>query len=846
MAEPEIISQSPAAIPPPVPGAIPSDPVETPATTDLADGPPSLPVDTSADIPDYTSLNQPMGAPKNSGLSVLDQIKAREEEIKTGNPATRADTNQVEQQQSEEAGLAKQVGKGSLGPPGLANLTLRADMGLSDTFDARQAKFMNTYPDGSMVQVVDPANPQQRIELFRRNDQEPYAKVDAGALEKFEPLGDIADISSDVGIGAIEAAVTRGGTLVSNVIRTFLGGAAGNIANDAIEKLRGYQKKDIGEIVGKAAMSGAMDAAGAGLTTLVSGPLNYLRGAGIFKTATGAAEGIAAAQRLDIPALHVGQVARSPFLQKMAGQSAQLSSAIPEYEKQQSAAAVRALTSMRDQDVKAVLAGDVSKLNDEARTQVIRAAIANPKELAEGGVALQNGIAEYDDLTSMTVGKLYADARNMEPPVFDTSPAISVGANIVAKAQALGRDVPPLIQDAIDRLQKFDPSAPPVQLPSGEIIDSTAQLRAIRTDLWDMKTVPPGAVLTPEQRETARQAGDLYYAVGRVLDDPKNVSPEFRDAWKTAATEAKSRFDTLEKLVIIKAAREESPEQLADRLVAPLNYSNLTLLKKIVPPEQWDTFRQAAISRLTDSSSVDKLTQRLKSFDSPTLHTLFSLDEIQGLKGVGQQIDRLNAINLPGIVDQSTKRGDIAFQALTQGNPNNVDAFLGMVDKYGGPDMRKDLRAGLIDSLYNRNTKTVAGIPTIDWSSFTSDLDKLTANGGMRILTPEDVTHLRDLKLAGDLMKVKTDSGSSMMAGQAVANLMNFPERGLATLWAALQGVRAATVGHIFTSPTGIRILTGQAASQYQKSEPKMLRAVGAALGEIANDKDATKQDDEQ
>lgn len=810
-----------------------SDPA-TPGLPPVDPGTPSLPVNNSADIPDYTAVNQTLGAPKNSGMSLLDQIQAREDEIRKGGSADRSAARQIEAKQGREAGLADQVDQPSLGAPGLDAPLLRADMGLSNTFEDRKSKFLSSYPDGDMVEVKDPSSPHSLVQLFRRNASEPYAKVDADAFEKFEVLNDIADVSPDIATSVLEGVFMGGKKLWQQALIAFGGGAGVEITKDAIDALRGYQSQTVPQILAEAGERGLYNATGAITTAGISGPLNFLRGRGGFSVMKGAGEAMAAAERLGIPRLHAGQITSSPILRKIAGQSAQTSAFIGNYEKEQSAATVRALTSLRDEDVSGVLSGDLAKLDDQARTQVIAAVVANPSTLGKGGEAIQRGIAEYDDFSRMAVNKLYGDARNMEAPVFDPAPLQSVAVNLGAKAAALGRELPGGIQDAIGRIMRFDPNAPSTMLPDGTVIDATSQLRAIRTDLWDMKTVPPGAVLTPEQRETARQAGDLYYAINRVLDDPKNVAPEFRAAWAKASTEAKMRFDTMEKLIIVKAARSETPTQLADRLVNPLQVDNLQLLKGVIPDEQWGLFKDAAMSKLTAPENVNGLTKRLQSFDSATLNTLFSKEEQAALRDVGQKIDTFNALDIPGTLAENTRRGNIAYDLLMSKKEGQIDTFIDMLEKNSGPSgtpgMKQQVRAGLVDALISRNTATVGGIPTIKWENLSSDLDKLAANGGNRILEPSDMATLRDLRTVGDLMRATSDAGTSMQAASTAAEVGRFSPMALYRM------VHATTIGAVVTSEWWQKRLLRD--PNVKESSMAALRAFGSFLGGLAADVD--------
>lgn len=728
---------------------------------------------------------------------------------------------------AREQNLGGQVGQRELGPPGLDDAKVRADLSLSERFDEKQAKFKSYFPEGDYLQVVDPTG-KQPVTLFRRTPHEQYSKVDADALEKFEFTNDLADLSGDAIPAVLEVMLTRGGKLWKQAIGAFTGGAGGEVIKNAIDEFRGYQRETVAEIATRAAEQGAMSAAGAISTVALSGPINALRGRPLISVVPGAERAQIAAEHLGIPRLTAGQIASSPLWRRVSGQSQAIVKNVGDYMREQSASATRALTGMRDQDVSRVLSGDLAKVHDEARTQIIKGSmLASATDLSMGGNAIQKGLLEYDDLSRTLVNRAYANARTMETPVFDPSAATAVADDLAAKASALGRDLPPAVADAVDRLKRFDPNAPPITLPSGAVVDATEQLRAIRSDLWEAKTPAPGEIM----RDENVQASKLFSAINKVLEDPRNTSQDFRDAWKSASTEAKMRFDTMDKLMVIRAGKSETPTNLAKNLVAPYQVDNLKLLKTTMPADRWEEFRGAAVSHLLADNNVNSLGKKLKAFDTPTLNALFSAPERLQLEMTARNIDNLNALGLPAILERQTRRGNIAAEVLLGNDRAKVETFGKMIG--GNPDVQKEVRAGLIDALIARNTTSVEGTQAIRWGQFNADLDKMLDNGALRFLKADDVKILRDLKRVSEFLPEAGDAGTSIVAGSVAAQATKGPEGWEHLLYDVF---RQAGIGRLMTTPTMQRILLGSDKKAVKPLAFDGLRAAGAVAAELSSD----------
>jgi len=709
------------------------------------------------------------------------------------------------------------IDPGELGPSGFPDFGARFDIGLSDTFDEKRMKFMERFPDGDFIMVSPPSG--GREILYRKNGNEPFAKFDAPMLEKFEPMGDIADIAGDLPSAVAEAFLVRGGRLVKQLSRVFLGEVAGRTGKEVVEELRGYQKETIKQMAGRIAQESLVGTAGAALTMAISGPLNFLRGSSNIQVVPGSRPAQMAAETLGLPPILPSQVSQSPLIQKLGQQAAATTGTIKAYVQNQQRQMVNTLRGLRDADRASLLRGDLQKLHEDARRQVIEGARLSDKTLRDGGKAVQQGIQEYDDLASTVVRKSYDDARKIETPEFDHSPALAVANEIEQRAAALGENLSPEVTDAVKRLKSFDPDEPPIELESGAIIDATERLRSIRSALWEAKTPNPGEIVRAEHEV----AGKIYAAVTHVLQNPKNSAPGFAEAWAKANALAARRFKTMEQLLVIRAQRDETPTMLASRLAQPLQQDNILVLKEVLPEARFNEFRDAVKADFIDARNVDGLTKRLDSFDKPTLDTLLSPAEQANLRNVGRQIDRLNRIGIKELAERQVRTAAVMDDLIN----GNSTAAISRLREAASPAQRQTIRAALMERVSRNATVIDEGVPVVDAKALRAEIGKLRDTGAIRFLGLSDVQTLRNLDRYAEFVAVKPDAGGAMQTASTAAGALQLRMSAITTY------LHNLTLGRLLVSKPFQRMVTGSGKKPLPYNS---LRVMGAILADAAND----------
>lgn len=749
--------------------------------------------------------------------------------------------------------LGQQVGQ-ELGEPGFEDLSVRADIGFSDTFGEKKAKFLDSYPDGDFVLVEEPPVEDVRLVagrptprkggrggttiLFRRNQNEPFAEFDAGILEKFELLADLTDLSGDAPALAAETGamiISGGASLAVQLGAIALGSIVGDSVKEVLEETRdfltgsNFQQETIGEQATRIGTRAAISTVGGAASIIVTGPLNVMRGAALIEMFPGAVKAQKAAKVLKLPALLPSQVATNPLIMRLGQQAQATVATIGNYVRRQERDTVQAVAHLRDADALSFAQGKFQVLHDQAMKQIVSAAQVSKTSLTEGGTAIRVGIAEYDILSRGIVNSAYARARAIETPEFDLAPALATAREVKIGSFAPGKKgkminlqpPTPAILREIKNLEQINPSLPTVTL-SGITRTGTDQLRAIRSNLNALKDPSPLGPGSAVERATNAQANTLFHAVDRVLKNPINADPNFLSAWKAANTEAAERFATKEKLIVIEAARSETPAQIADRLAKPLQVDNIQVLKNTIPEEQFQVFQNSVATDFISPQKIDGITKRLKNLDKETKDLLMPKETQAQLSRVGVEIDKLNQLDVPKILQQQSGVKAIVQGLTDRGDTAAITELIRRANQLPpGGHQKRMIRAGVMENVFDKSVVRRQNEFLINGPALTQELKRLKDTGLDKILTPEDRFVLQNLDDVVDFIPSSIDSGTSLQAASLAAQLRQFAAEAIGTL---LENIGT---GRVLTNPIAIRIILGKGV---ERRRFPTLRLLGAAL----------------
>jgi hypothetical protein len=811
--------------------------------------------------------------------SFTQQLEARQRLRKQGIHSSSHDQVSSELRDQMIVGEINKAGgqETELGEAGSIGFLDRADLSLSDTFQEKKVKFMDKYPEGDFIQVPAPslgaqatdAKPQNTV-LFRRNKYEPFAELDAGIMDKFELIGDIADIAGDVPAIAAEIFMTRGAGLVTQALGAAAGTIVGDSAKEAIEALRGFREETLGQTVERIGTRAALGGFGAVATAPISGAVNVGRGRAILKLKPGAEDAQAAAAALEIPDLLWSQVGSNPIIKRLQAQTEATTSKISDYIRVQQERAVAALSSLREREALEFVAGGVETLRNMHKDAITRlkAKIEGVDDIASttktpgvdmsrGGLSLQAEVNDYVTRSSLLVDRSYTLAREKGTPEFDISPlkaaanevesvVLARGKAVERKMSILGPDgvpltilqhekvplqkVHPQVQEQIDLIKRLDPTLPTVKTADGTPVDATEQLRAVRSNLWKLKQTSINA--DPEERARAEQASTLYSVITRVLQNPKNADTEFVAAWANANKMAADRFSTLEKLVVVKAANTETPAQLAKRLAAPYQVDNLRTLKSAIPADNFRLFQRAVISDLIADNNIDQLSRRLAQFDRETLNELIPLGTQRRLAAIGLGVDRLKHAGIEDAVKSQETFAGAINQLLQNNDDAGLKTFVSMVTAREPTDkVRRTARATIMEKIFSSAVKQTDQGAVVDGKQLMAVVKQLEEKGLNKILTADDRSMLGHLTTLAPYMKVKSDAGTDLVAAGLVGQLREYSSDAVMSL------VHLMGIGRLMTNRRVQRMLLGSGTKE--KWSPAKLRVFGAIVAQETLDTEA-------
>ena len=747
---------------------------------------------------------------------------------------------------------AQLAGQAEMGQERLG-LGTRAMVGLGDTLREKQQIFNTRFPEGEIRRI-----PGTGTLVFREDPSKQFSPVDPKGPE----LGDLVDfLAEDAGpiIGETLLLIgSRGATIPGLMLRGGAGAVGGEVVEEAGEAVAGVAAEEPAAVGERAGAAGLFGAVGAGAGRIIEAPFRIRRGGGLLRRPAEAEEAIAAFERLGVPGPTPGQISDSPFIRRLEGQSGAVGSRVGEFVTEEISGITRAFQGIRDPKAKsgtlAALVSTGNRLRDKALSSLRR----SRKRFKEAGPEVQRGIAEYDNVKRAEIDFRYAAAREIEEPTFDIAPLQRMAADLrrgvlgTARQRRVARDPTQELERAvtapgretvqlsqpetallsvIDRIARLDPQVPPTTV-GGRTFSSTDQLRALRSELFDLKTPPAGVV--PVQgafrRADEARAGRLFGEIDRILRDPQNVSPRFRRAWSEANQAAAERFKTMEQGVIIEAAKTETPVALARRVTQPGKFEELRTLRATLSPRKFKTLQEAfQADLLLDAGTINR---RLDAFDPETLRILVSPGDERLFRSVGSSMERINRLNLEGIVVEQGAANAAVEALVRSATPAETRLFASQFRRL--PKGRKEaIKAGLMDFVWNRSTEPDRlGRLRVNPDALSNAVEQLKDKELLSLIGRDTGQVISDVQRAARLVRSRSDAGTSILGAGIVRQTIEQPLRGN-ILDPLFEFAQIVGMGRFLTSKTGRRILVGTSRTV----EPGvLLPIISAALAQAATD----------
>lgn len=750
----------------------------------------------------------------------------------------------------------------------LGNLFTRFDLARSNKASEKAQKLQDAGYESRVVNV-----PEGEIAVFREPGEEAFRRIDSPEINTADFLGDIGalfNLENAAGTAATVLAPEVG--LPARMVIVGGSTAAGNMADQGVEELRGYQDDSLGEMVGQAGVSGGSAVAGEGFGAL----LNRMRGAVTGETGfMQPRPEIAEARRIvgENPGLLPPTLGQSnQFLQRAENRIAQTGDKIPMYRQKQKEALKSSLEKLvaGDSTVLDTLDDEtLMMLNDQlerdllSRYDMTRTAQGG-KNIEAGGKALTQARDAYQKGMDAFFKKSYPElwANRPEGVYFDVSGVKELAQDILA-----GRPIPlddgtmgtlpkPISAQMRSQLQRMVGKEAELndagevvkeaipgyadQIDDPELLQEIAGLfrdTAQPDPLTNKRTVEGGLA-----QQIINQLNDARYNPAGLDDSAEG----FGKQWADLSSKYKSYRDTLDLSSMKELETTENPYGTLEKFVQPGNPARLRQIKDISTPDQFKKVQEGFQDYLaSDPSKINAVLDGYKR-DLPSLRMLMSEEQEKSFRVFGNAFERLGegparkylttqgdlGTRTLGILEKSTdEQFDEYIKAMTKLNPQKTE------------QIKSAMLRGVVQQVLEKHTKFKGGMPDFNLNGFANEMDKLIRTGRIKKIgaNAAQVKALQDRTLLASVYGKTggSDFGASLGGSADVQDILTAPGtggQGKSRFGEAYQVFwDNAILANVMLSPKAQRVLLGSGRPE-SKLGKKLTRGSAMAMGLVADD----------
>lgn len=681
--------------------------------------------------------------------------------------------------QEKLANISKALG-GNFDPSGeLPDKALRFDMGRSDKFSERKAKFQDKYKDkfpNLQYKTVDLADGSS-VDIYRFGRDEPFKPVQNLNTTSY---GDVAQgagavINEQTGLALATLPLTRGMGLSGRLISTPIAMYSGGRLESHVEGVRGYEHTPYGEL-NKNLLIDAGLAAATEFLTPGSGLISTIRESAT-KPMPSAGRLVTAAEREGLEPLTVGQISNSPVTRAAFQQAGGTSPRVADVVAKQRTSVHTSLQRLADdKGVDALSDVQLAKLVKEQENELDRI-IRNPRmSKSEAGQDLQVAVNQWDDRNRTARDALYERAKrighNVEFDLTDLKERAAAlrrgylgtpaeGVENPVQLNPMGKQISQVV-DVIDRLNPVMGSF----THEGVTYNPIQQMIHMRDELYGIMRFSPN----PAER---RQASELWTATKDAMEDPMGGDRRFIYNYNRAKDAHTDRENMLDKAYIKAALDKAEPGQLPSMILKPGNEQTITHLKEIAGEESWNKIKDFKKTELlNDPASIGKMFEDFKD-DPKALNSFFSKDEQSILSAYHGRWKETQTPTVQAVMKDRKSLGERAIQLATQAQDGELRNIVELGDK-AGVDIKTALRAGVYQSILD-DASTVsaeAGGRLIDPQKVITKIESLRKKPALnQFMRPEDWDRLTDFQLYSDVLTQGIDTGGSMQRGAIVGKI---------------------------------------------------------------------------
>jgi len=719
-------------------------------------------------------------------------------------------------------------------PDNFASSGLRLSLSRGDNLQEKRLRVKKDFPEGD-VRVIDVAlafgkpsgiASDKEALVFRESPQSQWKLVDPPGIDVTDIGELLAPSAESIALETGVAIATFGGSIPATVGRQALAAFTGEAIEQAGQSIRGEQAQTPGEILLEATIEGGASALGGFAMSPFVAAKNILSGRGALQVGEEGLETIKAAKRIDpdlADKLTPGLVTDNPALQLQERQSAALLPGLQRRYRDLVKTLDKAVRGNIDQPALKSITKRVSESFKNLSDTFIRRIGRSAPKASKGGKALQQGVEEYDLAARKIVDDLYTLARQTEEPQFDFKVLQNLAQDLRAGSKGA---IDPQTEGLLKQIEAIEG---PISLSEGGVVSIADQLRNVRTGAYSAKNIPTGDVAS----QATGQANDLFKAINKTLDNPTNPNPEFKAAWKKAATAARTRFETLEKAVIVKVAKTENPAELVSQLAKPGQVDKLLTLRNTVDSAKYKEFTDEFVASVFDNPAGAKAT--LDGFDQETLDVLLPRSEQGFLKKIGTELARITDVGVDETIERQVRNKNFIGSLIENANPRRTSTIMRAANETNNKAMRESLRAGVFDWAWDGIVKQGKKLE-INQPLLKSRIDALKKSGMWGFLPASDRQLLGDVEVVSRAFRRVIDAGTSIQAAEAAKGIGRLEKGAIRSF------VQAGIISHFYLSSSGRKILIG---SGLPNSRGASLRLIGGALAQISRTEDVSSLEEQ-
>lgn len=624
-----------------------------------------------------------------------------------------------------------------------ASNTMRADLGLSNSEEEARAKIRNYkgFENANVRRVGDD------IYIQKGGKGDVWTPVNVAGIDQ----GDLAEISTKYGpqiAGSLAAVGAGPAGIVGNIIRSFVGGAVGFTAGQAVEQARGTQLDPLSTVGLQSLQAGTEEALGQGFGEVVGRFVSSLSGRGAVKLDREQQEVVQSLR--DAGATPTpGAVARSPIAKQTEDFYSRLSTSASNRLKEnaEKISEYRNVLKNRLGTPESLEAGRI--LREEHAPRILKnikesydSAVRDyfggetAKGLRASGRGIKEGLESFRARVAEVKDTLYTSLREQ---------ANELGEDMAVDVTNLQRGVKGLSDEILAKVKGGKEKDIALKPEDRQLIDLLGTVSVLEKEqpfevvdrlIKNVNSIIRKDGISPNDKRIAISVKEL---LNKSLDgDILVTNPELKKLYTRARNYAKGRAKVLENDYIRHISKSWEPAKLVQELARPGELDTLLLARKSMGKQKWEDFRTQVRSDLLDNP--DKILKNMDRYHPDERKILFNRNDAIMLRKYGENIRDLNNSPLQQILTSRLDSGKVVLRELLSDNSERAITLLNQLDKKA----LDEVRPGIVAEILDRSTKIVNGKIAPDLQKFGKIMLNLEKKGlGKRLLNSDQMKLLK-------------------------------------------------------------------------------------------------------